>query len=92
MDGNELLNLVKLNLQLKTNAFDTLISTQIEASKAMIEREGIVLDLESVEDVMLVVNYSTYLYKKRFGEETSFPRHLRWALNNRLMSEVSNNA
>lgn len=90
MTYDELLELVKLNLQLAGSAFDDyLASLIIPAAEAAIRQEGITLDLSEVGDCNLVVMYAAYLYRKRAESEMSagMPRMLRYALNNRLFSE-----
>lgn len=56
----------------------------IQAAKAFIEREGVVLSTPyTIEDGQLVVMYAAYLFRKR-DNDTGMPRMLRWALNNRI--------
>lgn len=86
MTDAEILTLLKLDLQLVTDAFDSYLSQLIAAARQMIAREGIALT-ESAEDGQLVTMYAAYLYRKRAEENPSMPRMLRWALNNRLFSE-----
>ena len=57
----------------------------ITSAKDFIKREGIRL-ADSAEDTQLVVMYAAYLYRKRAINEP-MPRMLRYALNNRLLSE-----
>lgn len=88
MPNESLLPLLKLNLQLTTNAFDSLLTFQIDVAKNLIAREGITLQ-ETPEDTMLIVLYASYLYQKRNSNEP-MPRMLRYALNNRVMAEADN--
>ncbi len=81
------LKLLKLDLQINTNAIDDLLVQMINAAHRFIEREGISLDETSAEDTQLVVMYAAYLYRRRREENIAMPRMLRWALNNRLFSE-----
>ena len=92
---NELLSLVKLDLQLITpprSDIDTFITHLIYAAQAEIRREGITLNLEDISDVHLVVMYASWLYRKRAGNENGMPRMLRYALNNRLFAEKAGDA
>lgn len=57
----------------------------IASAKDFIKREGIHLT-DSAEDTQLVIMYAAYLYRKRAVNEP-MPRMLRFALNNRLLSE-----
>lgn len=81
------LKLLKLDLQISTNAIDELLTQMINAAHKFIEREGISLDETSAEDTQLVVMYAAYLYRKRREENAAMPRMLRWALNNRLFAQ-----
>lgn len=69
------------------------IQQALDSAKSFIEREGITLEYDAttgytVEDAELILMYGEYLIKKRDTGE-SMPRMLRYALNNRLFSEVS---
>lgn len=81
------LKLLKLDLQISTNAIDELLVQMLNAAHKFIEREGISLDETSAEDTQLVVMYAAYLYRKRREANVAMPRMLRWALNNRLFSQ-----
>lgn len=86
MTDLELLALLKMNLQILSGAYDTFLTHLIGAAKTEITREGITLSLEDIGDCNIVVMYAAYLYRKR-EEDTSMPRMLRYALNNRLFAE-----
>lgn len=81
------LKLLKLDLQISTNAIDELLIQMLNAAHKFIEREGISLDETSAEDTQLVVMYAAYLYRKRREANAAMPRMLRFALNNRLFSQ-----
>lgn len=81
----ELLELLKIDLQLRTNAYNDFLTHLIEVSKERIAEEGIELT-ESANDNNLVVMYAAYLFNKR-AEDNGMPRMLRYALNNRLFSQ-----
>lgn len=85
MTDNELLGMVKIDLQITTTAYDTRLSQLVSAAKSMITREGITLNTASFEDCNLIIMYAAYLWRKRDTTE-SMPRMLRYALNNRLFS------
>jgi hypothetical protein len=74
---------------LRTTAYDSRLKEIIKSSFQMIEREGATLDVSLLEDAQLVVMYSTWLWRKRDSGE-GMPRMLRWALNNRILSEKAN--
>lgn len=85
MSENDILEMLKINLMISTDAYDSYLRAVIKAAKGYISNEGITLN-DSAEDSMLVVMYSAYLYAKR-NENAPMMRSLRWALNNRLMHE-----
>ena len=78
--------MLKTDLQISASQYDTYLSNLITLAKAAIKKEGITLG-ENVEDGMLVQMYSAYLYRKRREENSAMPRSLRYALNNRLLSQ-----
>ena len=41
-------------------------------------------------DCNLIVMYTSYLYRKRVGDDPVMPRMLRYALNNRVFAEKAN--
>ena len=86
MTENEILTMLKIDLQISAPQYDTYLSNLIKLAKAAIEKEGITLE-ENVEDGMLVQMYAAYLYRKRREESNAMPRSLRYALNNRLFSQ-----
>lgn len=56
----------------------------------LISREGVHLaEPFSAEDAQLIIMYAAYLFEKRSTNEP-MPRMLRFALNNRIISEVAN--
>ena len=55
----------------------------------MIIREGATLDVSNLEDAQVVVMYSEWIWRRRDSGE-GMPRMLRWALNNRILSEKAN--
>lgn len=65
----------------------TMIRNMIEAAKEEIKEEGIILDESSAKDQMLIATYTSFLYRKRKGDNYVMPRHLRYMLNNRLLSQ-----
>lgn len=86
MTSNEILTVVKSNLQIAVPTMDGYLMNLIELATAAIGREGITLT-DSVEDSMYVAEYAAYLYRHRRENEVAMPRSLRYRLNNRLFSE-----
>lgn len=100
MTDEEILTVLKVDLQVSTDKLDNYLGQIIQAARAYIQTEGITLDC-SVGDGMLVEMYSAYLYRRRrsaylYGrrreENVAMPRMLRWALNNRLFSQKAGEA
>lgn len=79
------LEILKSFLQIKTDKIDTQLIILLKSAKAQIEIEGIKLE-ETVSDNTLVADYAAYLYRAK-NEDKGMPRHLRYALNNRLFSQ-----
>lgn len=86
MTENEILAILKMDLQISASQYDTYLLNIITLAKAAIAKEGISLE-ENVEDGMLVEMYAAYLYRKRKSDNNAMPRSLRYALNNRLLSQ-----
>lgn len=89
MDKETMLTAVKVDLGITTTAYDTRLGQYIDAAKAAIEREGININDESVEDGNMVVMYAAHLWRKRDTQE-GMPKMLRWMMNNRLFSQKMN--
>lgn len=71
---------------LNTTAYDTRLTEIIKSSFQMIEREGATLDVNELDDAQLVVMYSAWMWRRRDSGE-GMPRMIRYALNNRVLSE-----
>ena len=95
MADKDILEMLKTDLQISTTKYDKYLTYVIKLAKAAIEKEGIVMNpVEkegevglTIEDGMLVQMYAAYLYRKRREENAVMPRMLRYALNNRLLSQ-----
>ena len=87
MTDEQILEMLKSNLDKTTSVKDDYLKFLIDASKEKIAEEGITLDLSKSGDVNLVVMYAAYLFRKRAEDNPVMPRMLRYALNNRLFSE-----
>lgn len=75
---------------LSTTAYDERLTEIIKSSYQMIVREGVsTLNADSLEDAQLIVMYSAWTWRRRDSGE-GMPRMLRWALNNRVLSEKAN--
>lgn len=80
----KILAILKVDLGVSSTSLDTYLTSLIDASKQYISEEGITI---GDQDALLIEMYAAYLYRKRREQNTSMPRMLRWALNNRLFSE-----
>nr|DAL03427.1 MAG TPA: Head Tail Connector Protein [Caudoviricetes sp.] len=86
MTDADILVILKVDLQLSTDALDNYLLALIASAKEYISTEGIVLST-GIGDAMLVEMYAAYLYRQRREKVVAMPRMLRWALNNRLMEQ-----
>lgn len=86
MTNNDILSVLKTDLEIAVSTRDDLLNNLIDLSKAAIEREGIHIE-DNIEDGMLVVRYAAFLFRKRREDNVAMPRSLRYQLNNRLLSE-----
>lgn len=81
------LSMLKTDLGITTTAYDARLQQYLTSAQQMIEREGVkALDLSVLEDAQLVVMYAAWMWRRRDSQD-GMPRMLRWALNNRIMSE-----
>lgn len=79
MDNAQLLELLKLKLGIATNLRDKPLEKIIEAVKTELEDNlGVLLDLDSPEDQMFVVDFAAF----RYEGGVDMPRHLLWRLHN----------
>lgn len=80
-----LLTMLKVNLRITTNAYDTRLTQLLQTAIREIEREGAPVDATSLDDANLVVMYAMWLWSQR-DSMTAMPRMLRWTLNNHVMA------
>lgn len=85
MTIDNILEMLKVDLGISTDAYDERLSEYIGYSIAEIAREGITLS-DTGEDRTLVAMHAGWLWRHR---ETGMgmPRMLRYALNNRVFSQ-----
>lgn len=86
MTDAEKLTMLKVDLGISVEAYDTRLTQYIQTSKNEIKREGISLSDDSLDDCTLIVMFAAWLWRKRDTGE-GMPRMLRYALNNRLFAE-----
>lgn len=88
MDDQSRLSLLKANVSaIGSTLYDDLFTSLLTSAKSMIEREGITLDLEAVEDNNLIVGYATWLFQQREQPDMQMPRWLRYNLNNKALQQ-----
>lgn len=85
-----MLSMLKTDLGLMKTVYDERLVQYLGSAQTQIKREGISLNLESVDDMQLVVMYAAWMWRRRDSGE-GMPRMLRYALNNRLFSEKASN-
>ena len=85
MDTAALLPDLKLDLSIKSTAFDSRLTSRLATAAQWIEGEGCTLS-DSEGDKELVVMYAAWLWRSRVTGE-GMGRMLRTALNNRVIGE-----
>ena len=92
---NELLTRLKIDLGIiNSTVYDSRLMSLLNVAKNEIEREGVSLNVENVDDGELIVDYARFMWLSRRGEnpETTIPRSLRWRINNRLFGKERKSA
>ena len=84
--ADTLLTMLKTDLGIVTNAYDTRLQQVIDSAKALIRQEGVTLNETAYEDAQIIIMYAAWLWRRRDSGE-GMPRMVRYALNNRLFSE-----
>ena len=69
------------------NLRDTLFINLIESSSSELVKMGIDFSKETVEDIQLVVDYSSWMYRKR-QEDVGLPRNLQFKIHNRVIQKA----
>ncbi|UQZ76848.1 hypothetical protein C2I17_21150 [Niallia circulans] len=82
-----ILSLLKLDLGITHNLRDAYFSNVIESTCKEIETMGVTLNLESVEDQMLVVEYSAWNYRNRHVN-IPLSRSIQFKIHNRLIKKA----
>lgn len=86
MNDTTLLEMLKVDLGISTNAYDTRLAQYLVTAENAITTEGVTIDRASIGDCTLVIMYAAWLWRKRDSGE-GMPRMVRYELNNRLFSE-----
>lgn len=92
MTDADRLIMLKVDLGISTTAYDSRLLQYLQSAKQDIEREGITFPPEPpISDDQLIVMYAAWTWRKRATGE-GMPRMLRYALNNRLLSQKAGKA
>ena len=81
-----LLNLLKLDLGITHNLRDAFFMKLLDGTMQEIKRRGITLDLNSADDQMLVVDYASWMYRKR-QEDVPLASNIQHRIRNRIIKE-----
>lgn len=84
------LQLLKYDLGISSEARDIYLKALIEANQKEIEKKGIDLTLTDVEDQMLLVDYSAWKYRKR-NEDVQLANNLRQRIQDRIVKARGEN-
>ena len=86
MTDADKLAMLKIDLGITNNHYDERLKQYLTFAANEIKREGIKLLADDLTDDNLQIMYAAWMWRKRQdGDE--MPRMLRYALNNRLMSQ-----
>ena len=86
MTDADKLAMLKIDLGITNNHYDERLEQYLTFAANEIKREGIKLLADDLTDDNLQIMYAAWMWRKRQdGDE--MPRMLRYALNNRLMSQ-----
>lgn len=83
MTNEAKLQMLKIDLGITTTAYDARLTQYLQAAEKEIEREGVTLSLDNIDDENLQIMYAAWMWRKRDTGE-GMPRMIRWQINNRL--------
>lgn len=87
MTTAQLLELLKLHLQIRNDTLDSYLTQLLATAEESIVEEGITINFDSANDCQIIVMYAGWLYLQRLsGDE--MPRMLRYKLNNRIFKQA----
>ena len=69
----------------------TLMEAKLAAAVVQLEAKGITLDLDTPTDNELLSAYAAWVYRQR-ASEAAMPPYLRYALNNRIVRDATQEA
>lgn len=86
-----MLQMLKIDLGITSNAYDTRLEQYLATAQKEISREGITLpETLAVEDMQLIVTYAAWMWRRRDTGD-GMPRMLRYLLNQRIFAKGTNN-
>ena len=83
MTGETKLAMLKIDLGIRTTAYDERLTEYLNGAAREILREGYTLKDGKSDDDNLQINYAAWMWRRRDTGE-GMPRMIRWQLNNRL--------
>lgn len=81
-----MLNLLKLDMGITHNLRDAFFMKLLDGTMQEIKRRGITLDLKSADDQMLVVDYASWMYRKR-QDDVPLASNIQHRIRNRIIKE-----
>ena len=84
------LQLLKMDLGISHTLRDTYFNALLSSSKSEIEKKGVVLDLDNIEDQMLLSDYATWTYRKR-TDDVPLARNLELRIRNKIIKARGDN-
>ena len=86
---DRLLEILKVDLGITHTKKDTYFLNLLEARKKELEKKGIVLDINNIEDVMLICDYASFCYKNR-DVDIELSKNLKLRILNKVMESRAN--
>jgi hypothetical protein len=80
------LNLLKIDLGITHSLRDSYFIKLIQGTMKEIERRGITIDLNAIDDQMLIADYAAYMYRNR-SEDKPLAMNIQHRIRNRIIEE-----
>lgn len=82
-----MLGMLKIDLGISTNAYDSRLGQYITSAQAEVSREGVSFpETLTLDDMQLIVMYAAWMWKRRESGD-GMPRMVRYLLNNRIVAQ-----
>lgn len=88
MINDTVLKLLKMDLGITHSARDEYFLSFLNGCKSEIERKGITLDLNNLDDQILLSDYAAWMYRKR-QEDVPLASNIQLRIRNRIVKERS---